>query len=44
MTACGETIPGALEKAYGAVGPHGIHFENMHYRRDIGYRLSTYKS
>jgi phosphoribosylamine-glycine ligase len=39
VTARGSTIPVALEKVYSAIGPQGIHFENMHYRTDIGYRL-----
>jgi len=34
VTATGESLGAALEKAYQAVGM--IHFEGMHYRRDIG--------
>jgi phosphoribosylamine--glycine ligase len=34
VTAAAETIPAAIEKAYAAV--EQIHFEGMHYRRDIG--------
>ena len=34
VTATGETLEEALEKAYRAVS--GIHFEGAHYRRDIG--------
>jgi phosphoribosylamine--glycine ligase len=41
VTARGTTITAALEKVYSAIGPQGIHFENMHYRTDIGFRLAT---
>jgi phosphoribosylamine--glycine ligase len=34
VTAAGETLDAALEKAYQAAGK--IHFDGMHYRRDIG--------
>ena len=34
VTATGADLPGAIERAYAAVGK--IHFEGMHYRRDIG--------
>jgi len=34
VTAIGEDLPAAIERAYAAVGK--IHFEGMHYRRDIG--------
>lgn len=34
VTGLGETLPQALEKAYGAV--RGITFKNAHYRTDIG--------
>ncbi len=34
VTAIGENIPAAIEKAYAAVGK--IRFEDMYYRRDIG--------
>lgn len=34
VTAWDETLPAALDRAYGAVSQ--IHFEQMHYRRDIG--------
>ena len=34
VTAVGEDLPAAIERAYAAVGK--IHFEGMHYRRDIG--------
>jgi phosphoribosylamine--glycine ligase len=34
VTATGADLPGAIERAYTAVGK--IHFEGMHYRRDIG--------
>ncbi len=34
VTAVAESLPAAIERAYAAVGK--IHFEGMHYRRDIG--------
>ncbi|MCL5006264.1 MAG: phosphoribosylamine--glycine ligase [Acidobacteria bacterium] len=34
VTAVAEDLDSAIEKAYGAIGK--IHFEGMHYRRDIG--------
>src|SRR5436853_409181 len=34
VTACGATLQDSLNKAYAAV--RGIHFEGMHYRKDIG--------
>jgi phosphoribosylamine--glycine ligase len=34
VTATGADLPGAIERAYTAVAK--IHFEGMHYRRDIG--------
>ncbi|MBZ5545240.1 MAG: phosphoribosylamine--glycine ligase [Acidobacteriia bacterium] len=34
VTATGADLPSAIERAYTAVGK--IHFEGMHYRRDIG--------
>ncbi|PYV15663.1 MAG: phosphoribosylamine--glycine ligase, partial [Acidobacteria bacterium] len=36
VTAIGEDLPSAVERAYAAV--EKIHFEGMHYRRDIGSR------
>jgi phosphoribosylamine---glycine ligase len=36
VTAVAEDLPQAIERAYAAVGE--IHFEGMHYRRDIGRR------
>jgi len=36
VTALGADIPAAIQAAYEAVGD--IHFEGMHYRRDIGRR------
>jgi phosphoribosylamine--glycine ligase len=36
VTGLGDTIKGAIDKTYQAV--EKIHFEGMHYRRDIGYR------
>jgi len=34
VTATAEDLPSAIERAYVAVSK--IHFEGMHYRRDIG--------
>jgi phosphoribosylamine--glycine ligase len=34
VTAIAEDLPSAIERAYAAVSR--IHFEGMHYRRDIG--------
>jgi len=39
VTATASSIPAAIERAYGAV--ERIHFEGMHYRRDIGRRAVT---
>ncbi len=36
VTAVADTLPDALKKAY--AGVHGIQFEGMHCRRDIGHR------
>lgn len=36
ITGYGETIKSALKKAYSAVGRTKIHFDGMHYRKDIG--------
>ena len=36
VTAVADDLAGAMEKAYEAAGK--IHFDNMHYRRDIGRR------
>ena len=36
VTALANDLAGAMEKAYEAAGK--IHFDNMHYRRDIGRR------
>ncbi|MBL7069645.1 MAG: phosphoribosylamine--glycine ligase [Candidatus Omnitrophica bacterium] len=36
VTALGEDIKGAVKKSYEAIGK--IHFDNMHYRKDIGKR------
>lgn len=38
VTGIGDSIENAREKAYGAIGPAGVHFEGMHYRKDIGAR------
>jgi phosphoribosylamine---glycine ligase len=34
VTAGGETLPEAIERAYAAAAR--VHFEGMHYRTDIG--------
>jgi phosphoribosylamine--glycine ligase len=34
VTAVGEDLPSAVERTYAAVSK--VHFEGMHYRRDIG--------
>lgn len=36
ITATGKTLESALKKAYAVVGPKGIHFTGMQYRKDIG--------
>lgn len=36
VTATGKTLESALDKAYAAIGPRGVHFQGMQYRRDIG--------
>lgn len=36
VTATGASISEAQEKAYGAIGDDGVHFEGMQYRKDIG--------
>jgi len=36
VAAAGPDLPGALERAYAGVAQ--IHFDGMHYRRDIGAR------
>src|SRR6266571_5904286 len=36
ITAVGNNLAEALEKAYEAIGEKGIHFPGMQYRRDIG--------
>ena len=38
VTGIGDSIENAREKAYGAIGPAGIHFDGMRYRQDIGAR------
>ncbi len=39
ITASGATMRQALDKAYSAIGTDGLHFDNMHFRRDIGFRV-----
>lgn len=36
ITATGNTLDAALHKAYKVIGNNGIHFDGMHYRKDIG--------
>lgn len=36
VTSYGTTIGEALKRAYGAIGPDGVHFDGMQYRSDIG--------
>lgn len=38
VTGFGPTIEGARNRAYGVIGPEGIHFDGMQYRRDVGSR------
>lgn len=38
VTGLGDDIEKAREAAYGAIGPDGVNFDGMHYRRDIGAR------
>jgi len=38
VTAFGDTIGEAAERAYAAIGPDGVHFDGMQYRTDIGYQ------
>jgi len=39
VTATGDDMKTALSNAYAAIGEDGVHFENMHYRTDIGHRV-----
>ncbi len=39
ITAYGPTMKAALELAYKQIGPSGVHFKDMHYRKDIGHRV-----
>lgn len=36
VTAYGITIKEARDKAYSIIGENGVHFDGMHYRKDIG--------
>lgn len=38
ITGFGPTIERTRGRAYGVIGPEGIHFDGMQYRRDIGAR------
>lgn len=39
VTAYGKDMKTALNLAYSAIGADGVHFDGMHYRTDIGYRV-----
>lgn len=39
VTAYGETLQIALNRAYGMIGPKGIYFSGMQYRSDIGSKI-----
>ncbi|MBI2588771.1 phosphoribosylamine--glycine ligase [Candidatus Saccharibacteria bacterium] len=39
VTAYGKDLKNALAKAYAQIGPSGIHFKDMHFRTDIGFRV-----
>ncbi|HUS26320.1 MAG TPA: phosphoribosylamine--glycine ligase [Nevskiaceae bacterium] len=41
VTGLGKTPDEAAKAAYAAVGPHAIHFKDMHYRTDIGHQIRT---
>lgn len=41
VTAFGENLSDARRKAYAVIGRSGIHFEGMHYRKDIGLTESV---
>lgn len=42
VTALGKTIPIAIKKAYNLIGKEGVHFNKMHYRKDIGQKAIKY--
>ncbi len=39
VTATGSDMKQALQRVYDSIGKNGVHFENMHYRTDIGHRV-----
>jgi phosphoribosylamine--glycine ligase len=39
VTAEADDLKTALSKAYENIGEDAVHFENMHYRKDIGHRV-----
>lgn len=43
VTGFGATADEAAANAYAAIGEQGVHFDGMHYRRDIGYQVRTIK-
>ncbi len=42
VTAYGQDIKTARNKAYSAIGINGVHFDGMQYRKDIGYQALKY--
>jgi len=41
VTAVADTIDNAAASAYSVIGEHGVHFESMQYRTDIGKQART---
>ncbi len=39
VTGHGDTPEEAARRAYAAIGADGVHFDNMHHRRDIGWQV-----
>ena len=39
VTARADSMKAALNKAYSKIGENGIHFDQMHFRSDIGFRV-----
>ena len=39
ITAYGKDLKSALKLAYDHIGENGVHFDGMHYRKDIGFRV-----
>lgn len=38
VTAYESTVKNACARAYAAIGQHGVHFDGMHFRKDIAYQ------